>query len=188
MASVLTDAINTLAAECDRIILTGHSTGAGVAALLFLRYLKHGAFASIILSCITAPPVVSNPVTTPIPHPSATFLSVVNENDPVPRTDMSYISSLADLYAGYASGIATLSEWSPPTPDLHIPKESTIVLLQPTQENEEMRAKMHEIDIVQYEKPVALVAEMHRIQCHILDLTYFVWYYTSDMVALALDL
>lgn len=95
------------------LLITGHSAGGAIAALLYshmistsretasqLRDLTH-KFKRI--HCITfgAPPVSLLPLTKPGSEKlkKSLFLSFVNEGDPVTRADKKYVRSLLDLYA-----------------------------------------------------------------------------------------
>ncbi|KAF2033544.1 alpha/beta-hydrolase [Setomelanomma holmii] len=165
MEPLLTRAIRDMLSGGENLVITGHSAGGGVAALLFLHCMARKTFGDTKISCVTfaAPPVVSrnlNPGTLP---PDSTFLFIINENDPVPRADRSYIMSFADLYAAYKADAAALNEWRPPVPRLHVPGDSKIVILRPRQQCEEMRVNAHGIEIDEFEKTVALDAEAHKM-------------------------
>ncbi|KAF4589152.1 lipase, class 3 [Ophiocordyceps camponoti-floridani] len=64
------------------LVLTGHSAGGAVAALLYLHMLAHD------------PPPLTNP-----PRRDSIFLALINEGDPVARADKAYIRSLLALLA-----------------------------------------------------------------------------------------
>jgi len=95
------------------LLITGHSAGGAVAALLYSHMLSTSSNAQSELNiltgcfkrihCVTfgAPPVSLLPLTKPI-NPTlrkSIFLSFVNEGDPIPRADKDYVRSLLDLYA-----------------------------------------------------------------------------------------
>ncbi|KAK2624630.1 hypothetical protein QTJ16_005823 [Diplocarpon rosae] len=100
------------------LLITGHSAGGAVAALLYSHMLATSLEANSELNtlagyfkrihCVTfgAPPVSLLPLSTPA-NPAlrkSIFLSFVNEGDPVPRADKAYIRSLLDLYSSPAPG------------------------------------------------------------------------------------
>jgi len=98
------------------LLITGHSAGGAVAALIYSHMLATSMEAASELNtltgyfkrvhCITfgAPPVSLLPLTKP--HrpelQKSLFLSFVNEGDPVPRADVAYVRSLLDLYSSPA--------------------------------------------------------------------------------------
>lgn len=109
------------------LLITGHSAGGAVAALLYTHMLSTGPEAQSELNiltgcfkrihCVTfgAPPVSLLPLTKPT-CPSlrkSIFLSFVNEGDPVPRADKAYVRSLLDLYSSPAPGQSCLSNLAP---------------------------------------------------------------------------
>ncbi|KAI9861655.1 MAG: hypothetical protein M1824_002085 [Vezdaea acicularis] len=92
------------------LLITGHSAGGAVAALLYAHMLSNldseltaltGAFKRV--HCITfgAPPVSLLPLQKPDKrrYRKFLFLGLINEGDPVPRADKTYVRSLLDLYA-----------------------------------------------------------------------------------------
>lgn len=100
------------------LMITGHSAGGAVAALLYSHMLSTSPEAESELNILTgcfkrihcvsfgAPPVSLLPLTPPR-NPAlrkSLFLSFVNEGDPVPRADKAYVRSLLDLYASSAPG------------------------------------------------------------------------------------
>ncbi|PHH75853.1 hypothetical protein CDD80_2018 [Ophiocordyceps camponoti-rufipedis] len=91
------------------LILTGHSAGGAVAALLYMHMLAHHVPSSDLarlasrfrrVHCITfgAPPISLLPLTNP-PRRDSIFLALINEGDPVARADKAYIRSLLALLA-----------------------------------------------------------------------------------------
>ncbi|RSM10143.1 hypothetical protein CEP52_003717 [Fusarium oligoseptatum] len=95
------------------LMLTGHSAGGAVAALLYSHMLAETAEAESELNalsscfkkihCVTfgAPPVSLLPLAKP-DHPNlrnSVFLSFINEGDPVVRADKAYVRSLLELLA-----------------------------------------------------------------------------------------
>ncbi|KAI6716063.1 hypothetical protein B2J93_8285 [Marssonina coronariae] len=100
------------------LLITGHSAGGAVAALLYSHMLAKsleaeselnilaGCFKRIHCVSFGAPPVSLLPISTP-EDPAlrkSIFLSFVNEGDPVPRADKAYVRSLLDLYSSPAPG------------------------------------------------------------------------------------
>jgi len=99
------------------LLITGHSAGGAVAALLYSHMLATSKAAESELNtvagcfkrihCITfgTPPVSLLPLTKPDGYPrrpqlrKSVFLSFVNEGDPVARADKAYVKSLLDLFA-----------------------------------------------------------------------------------------
>lgn len=98
------------------LIITGHSAGGAVAALLFSHMLSTSSAVRSELNsltssfkrihCITfgSPPVSLLPLQKPSSHnrpelKKTLFLSFVNEGDPVARADKAYVRSLLDLFA-----------------------------------------------------------------------------------------
>jgi len=100
------------------LLITGHSAGGAVAALLYSHMLSTNPEAKSRLNKLTsffkrihcisfgAPPVSLLPLKKPDKSAlkKSVFLSFVNEGDPVPRADKAYIRSLLDLYATPAPG------------------------------------------------------------------------------------
>ncbi|KAM7203040.1 mono and diacylglycerol lipase [Rhypophila sp. PSN 637] len=102
------------------LLITGHSAGGAVAALLYSHMLATSKAAMSELNtltgcfkrihCITfgTPPVSLIPLQKPAgyeSHPQlkkSLFLSFVNEGDPVPRADKAYVRSLMELFAAPA--------------------------------------------------------------------------------------
>ena len=78
--------------------------------------------------------------------------------------------SFSNLYATYKADPAALAMWTLPAPKLHVPQESTIVMLRPKQEGEEMRVSVHELGREQFEGTVALDAEAHRMDWYLEEL------------------
>ncbi|KAJ6441329.1 vegetative cell wall protein gp1 [Purpureocillium lavendulum] len=96
------------------LVLTGHSAGGAVAALLYAHMLARSAAARSELTslagafkrvhCVTfgAPPVALLPLRKPDDRPDlrkSLFLSFVNEGDPVARADKEYVKSLLEVLA-----------------------------------------------------------------------------------------
>ena len=102
------------------LVITGHSAGGAVAALLFCHMYSEtvkseltdlcGLFKRVHCIAFGAPPVTLLPLQKPASsrrYPSigkAMFLSFINEGDPVTRADLAYVRSLLELYASPAPG------------------------------------------------------------------------------------
>ncbi|KAL2819822.1 Alpha/Beta hydrolase protein [Aspergillus granulosus] len=113
MVEKLTDAISSVIAKAGiestnggiQLLFTGHSAGGAVASLLYAHMMSKNPSALTDLSpkftsigCIVfGTPPVSNPALGP-PSEDSTFLSIINEGDPVPRIDKDYIESLLMIY------------------------------------------------------------------------------------------
>lgn len=111
------------------LLITGHSAGGAVAALLYSHMLSTSREAESELNVLTgffkrihcisfgAPPVSLLPLSTP-DRPAlrkSLFLSFVNEGDPVPRADKAYVRSLIDLYSSPAPGLSCMQTLTPPS-------------------------------------------------------------------------
>ncbi|RDW78985.1 lipase family protein [Aspergillus mulundensis] len=88
-----------------QLLFTGHSAGGAVASLLYAHMISsytstlanlHPRFTSIDCIVFGSPPV-SKPGLTSYSQTS-TFLSIINEGDPVPRMDKGFIESLLTIY------------------------------------------------------------------------------------------
>ncbi|CAG8954095.1 hypothetical protein HYFRA_00009199 [Hymenoscyphus fraxineus] len=95
------------------LLITGHSAGGAVAALLYSHMLSTSPETESELNVLTgyfkrvhcvsfgAPPISLLPLTKPS-NPSlkkSLFMSFINEGDPVTRADKAYVRSLMELYA-----------------------------------------------------------------------------------------
>ncbi|ROV92413.1 hypothetical protein VPNG_09598 [Cytospora leucostoma] len=96
------------------LLITGHSAGGAVAALLYSHMLSTSPEADSELNALTgrfrrvhcvtfgAPPVSLLPLQKPEGRPELSkslFMSFVNEGDPVARADKAYVRSLLELFA-----------------------------------------------------------------------------------------
>lgn len=95
------------------LLITGHSAGGAVAALLYSHMLSTTKSASSELNtltsffkrvhCVTfgAPPISLRPLEKPQRQElrKSLFLSFINEGDPVTRADRAYVKSLFELFA-----------------------------------------------------------------------------------------
>jgi len=112
------------------LLITGHSAGGAVAALLYSHMLSISPEAESELNILTgcfkrihcisfgAPPVSLLPLTKP-QNPllrKSLFLSFVNEGDPVARADKAYVKSLLDLYSSPAPAQSCLESVTPQRP------------------------------------------------------------------------
>jgi len=110
------------------LLITGHSAGGAIAALLYSHMLATspeteselniltGCFKRVHCVSFGAPPVSLLPLTksnNPALRKSL-FLSFVNEGDPVARADKAYVRSLLDLYSTPAPGQSCLESVTPP--------------------------------------------------------------------------
>ncbi|RCI16158.1 hypothetical protein L249_1814 [Ophiocordyceps polyrhachis-furcata BCC 54312] len=104
------------------LVLTGHSAGGAVAALLYMHMLADGAASELShlascfrrVHCVTfgAPPVSLLPLVNPS---SGIFLSFVNEGDPVARADKAYVKSLLALLASPPPPLPPPPQYPTPT-------------------------------------------------------------------------
>lgn len=112
------------------LLITGHSAGGAVAALLYAHMLSSSGAAQSELSsltgcfrrvhCVTfgAPPVSLLPLQKPEGRADlrkSIFLSFVNEGDPVARADKAYVRSLLELLATPAPAPAASALAKPPS-------------------------------------------------------------------------
>jgi len=121
MISPVAARLRTLLAEDPRrsassLLITGHSAGGAVAALLYSHMLSvsedteselnilSGYFKRIHCVTFGAPPVSLLPLAKPERRElrKSLFLSFVNEGDPVARAEKAYVKSLLELYAAPA--------------------------------------------------------------------------------------
>lgn len=122
------------------LLITGHSAGGAVAALLYAHMLSSSPATQSELSsltgcfrrvhCVTfgAPPVSLLPLQKPEGRSDlrkSIFLSFVNEGDPVARADKAYVRSLLELFAtpAPASAAAMLAKPSSKMALLECPKQ-----------------------------------------------------------------
>jgi hypothetical protein len=109
---------NPARSNCS-LLITGHSAGGAVAALLYAHMMstKVETELSYLTSffkrvhCVTfgAPPVSLRPLKKPEDkrHRKSLFYAFINEGDPIPRADKSVLRSLLKLYASPAPSAAS---------------------------------------------------------------------------------
>jgi hypothetical protein len=107
------------------------------------------------------------------------YISFINDGDPVPRIERSYILSLADLYG--AQGIssnadAEVPSWEPPaSPQLHVPCLSSILIIHVLREEEHvMEVKICQSSRGVLENTIALDFERHRMKWYRTELDAWV--------------
>jgi len=97
------------------------------------------------------------------------YISIINEGDPVPRIERVYILSLADLYGaqGVSSNTdAEVPSWEPPaSPQLHVPHLSSILTIHVLREDEHaMEVKICQSSRGVLENTIALDFERHKMK------------------------
>lgn len=137
--------------SASSLLITGHSAGGAVAALLYSHMLSSspeteselnilaGYFKRIHCVTFGAPPVSLLPLAKPdrIELRKSLFLSFVNEGDPVARADKPYVRSLLDLYSSPApsttkvDAAALASKLRPPMGGHKAASSSTLNLHKP---------------------------------------------------------
>jgi hypothetical protein len=103
LTKILSDCPN---AKRSVLTCTGYSAGGAIAAFLYIHMFKH-SFPKVLMPlvnhvvtahCVTfGTPPVTSPAMIPFLERS-TFISFVNEGDPIPRCDSGYINSLLQLW------------------------------------------------------------------------------------------
>ncbi|KAL4994679.1 Alpha/Beta hydrolase protein [Aspergillus recurvatus] len=112
MVEKVSEAISSILSKAEQhtntniqLLFTGHSAGGAVASLLYAHMVSknsssladlNSSFTTIDCIVFGSPPV-SKPALTAY-GPSSTFLSIINEGDPVPRMDKDFIESLLIIY------------------------------------------------------------------------------------------
>lgn len=117
---------NPARSNCS-LLITGHSAGGAVAALLYAHMMNKNVKSDLSyltgffkrVHCITfgAPPVSLRPLKKPEDkrHRKSLFYSFINEGDPIPRADKGVMKSLLRLYAAPAPSTPAIGATSPPT-------------------------------------------------------------------------
>lgn len=117
---------NPARSNCS-LLITGHSAGGAVAALLYAHMMSTkvesdlnfltGFFKRVHCVTFGAPPVSLRPLKKPEDkrHRKSLFYGFINEGDPIPRADKSVLRSLLRLYASPAPAAASnlMSKLSP---------------------------------------------------------------------------
>jgi hypothetical protein len=110
---------NPARSNCS-LLITGHSAGGAVAALLYAHMMSNQVESELSdltgffkrVHCITfgAPPISTWPLqkTQDKRHRKSLFYSFINEGDPVPRADKPYVKSLLKLYRTSAPTPSTI--------------------------------------------------------------------------------
>jgi len=111
---------NPARSNCS-LLITGHSAGGAVAALLYAHMMSNNVESELSyltgffkrVHCITfgAPPISLRALQKPDDrrHRKSLFFSFINEGDPVPRADRTFIKSLLKLYASPAPSASALA-------------------------------------------------------------------------------
>jgi hypothetical protein len=117
---------NPARSNCS-LLITGHSAGGAVAALLYAHMMSAGVESELSfltgffkrVHCVTfgAPPISLRALQKPDDrrHRKSLFYAFVNEGDPIPRADKLFVKSLLKLYASPAPSAADVVQpGSPP--------------------------------------------------------------------------
>lgn len=105
------------------LVFTGHSAGGAIATMLHIHMLKTASnvFTPLLERfaanhCLTfgSPPITSPSI--PPFSPLSTFISFVNEDDPIPKCDGTYVNSLLKLWVSPMP--SREMEWQLPKPIL----------------------------------------------------------------------
>ena len=142
---------NPARSNCS-LLITGHSAGGAVAALLYSHMMSKSVDSELNhlteffkrVHCVTfgAPPISRWPLrkSNNPRHKKSLFYSFINEGDPVPRADKSFFKSLVKLYTTPAPSVSALGQTiasmsklniSSPPPSLP-PKSSRLRLRRPS--------------------------------------------------------
>jgi hypothetical protein len=107
------------------------------------------------------------------------YISIINDGDPVPRIERAYILSLADLYG--AQGVSSNADaevlnWEPPaSPQLHVPRLSRILTIHVLREEEHvMEVKICQSSRAVLENTIALDFERHKMKWYRAELNAWV--------------
>ena len=140
---------NPARSNCS-LLITGHSAGGAVAALLYAHMMSKSVDSELSyltdffkrVHCVTfgAPPISRWPLKKPEDqrHKKSLFYSFINEGDPVPRADKSFFKSLIRLYttpapttSALGQTIASISKLDLSAPPSELPPKSRLRLLRP---------------------------------------------------------
>lgn len=107
------------------------------------------------------------------------YISIINDGDPVPRMEREYILSLADLYGTQevsSNANAEVLSWEPPaTPQLHVPRLSSILTVHVLREDEHgMEVKICQSSREVLENTIALDFERHKMKWYRAELDAWV--------------
>ncbi|KZM26907.1 hydrolase [Ascochyta rabiei] len=141
---------NPARSNCS-LLITGHSAGGAVAALLYAHMMSKSVDSELSyltdffkrVHCVTfgAPPISRWPLkkSEEPRHKKSLFYSFINEGDPVPRADKSYFKSLIKLYTTSAPSasalgqtIASMSKLNLSAPPPSSPPKSRLRLRRPS--------------------------------------------------------
>ncbi|KAF9691730.1 hypothetical protein EKO04_010319 [Ascochyta lentis] len=112
---------NPARSNCS-LLITGHSAGGAVAALLYAHMMSKSVDSELSyltdffkrVHCVTfgAPPISRWPLkkSEDPRHKKSLFYSFINEGDPVPRADKSFFKSLIKLYTTPAPSVSALGQ------------------------------------------------------------------------------
>ncbi|KAF1357754.1 alpha/beta-hydrolase [Lizonia empirigonia] len=148
---------NPARSNCS-LLITGHSAGGAVAALLYAHMMSKSVDSELSyltnffkrVHCVTfgAPPISRWPLqkSEEPRHKKSLFYSFINEGDPVPRADKGYFKNLIKLYTTPAPSVSALGQTiasmsklslsapppsSPPKPRLRLRRPSKASLQRP---------------------------------------------------------
>ena len=107
------------------------------------------------------------------------YISIINDGDPVPRIERAYILSLADLYSTQevsSNANAEVLSWEPPaSPQLHVPRLSSILTIHVLREDEHvMEVKICQSSREVLENTIALDFERHKMKWYRTELDAWV--------------
>ncbi|KAL4990179.1 Alpha/Beta hydrolase protein [Aspergillus falconensis] len=127
MVDKVSEAISSILSKAEQhtnsnveLLFTGHSAGGAVASLLYAHMVSKNSSSladlnsrSITIDCIVfGSPPVSKPALAAY-RPSSTFLSIINEGDPVSRMDKDFIESLLIIYLSPMSASSIIWDLPP---------------------------------------------------------------------------
>ncbi|KAF2819302.1 alpha/beta-hydrolase [Ophiobolus disseminans] len=143
---------NPARSNCS-LLITGHSAGGAVAALLYAHMMSSNIESELSyltgffkrVHCITfgAPPISLRALQKPDDkrHRKSLFYAFINEGDPIPRADKTFVKSLLKLYASPAptasavastvAGIASTCAPAWPIPPCTLSPAGRLIILRP---------------------------------------------------------
>lgn len=106
---------------------------------------------------------------------TGSYISIINDGDPVPRIERAYILSLADLYGAkevFANADVEIPSWEPPaSPQLHVPRLSNILTMHVIREDESgMEVKICRSSREVLQNTIALDFERHKMKWYLTEL------------------